>query len=143
MPLTSHGITLLGAMLAAGVAVRELSPRPPTVTAHVRLASPPPSRSPRPDSLSQVTFRVEGMTCGGCIIATRTVLTRLPGVMRAEVTYEPQQAVVTYDPAKVTVAQMIAAIRRLNYTATVIPGRQAAPATAAPAGHSAPSSSKA
>jgi copper chaperone CopZ len=47
--------------------------------------------------------------------------------VRAEVTYEEQQAVVTYDPAKVTVARMIAAIKTLNYTATVVPGRQPAP----------------
>jgi copper chaperone CopZ len=66
------------------------------------------------------------MTCGGCTLATRKVLTRLPGVVRADVTYDPQQAVVTYDPAKVTVAQMIAAVKTLNYTATVVADPKAA-----------------
>lgn len=67
-----------------------------------------------------VTLRVEGMTCGGCVIGVRKVLTKLDGVSRAEVSYENQLAVVTYDPAKVTVERMIAAIRTLGYRATVV-----------------------
>lgn len=67
-----------------------------------------------------VTLRVDGMTCGGCVIGVRKVLTRLDGVSRAEVSYENQRAVVTYDPAKVTIEQMIAAIRTLKYKATVV-----------------------
>lgn len=67
-----------------------------------------------------VTFRVEGMTCGGCVIGVRKVLTRLEGVVKADVSYEKRRAVVTYDPAKVTVEQMIAAIKTLGYKATVL-----------------------
>lgn len=67
-----------------------------------------------------VTFQVEGMTCGGCAIAVRKVLTRLDGVTKADVTYNTHRAVVTYDPAKVTVEQMIAAIETLSYKATVV-----------------------
>lgn len=67
-----------------------------------------------------VTLRIEGMTCGGCTIATRKVLERLDGVSKADVSYEQKRAVVTYDPAKVTVAQMIAAVATLKYTATVV-----------------------
>lgn len=68
-----------------------------------------------------VTLALQGMTCPTCTIATRKVLTRLPGVTRADVSYEKGTAVVTYDPAKVTVTQMIAAIKTLKYTATVVP----------------------
>lgn len=67
-----------------------------------------------------VTLSVEGMTCGGCVLGVRKVLTKLDGVSTAEVSYEDQRAVVTYDPAKVTVEQMIAAINTLGYKATVI-----------------------
>ena len=67
-----------------------------------------------------VTFKVEGMTCGGCVIGVRKVLTRLPGVSKADVTYEKNRAVVTYDPAAVTVEQMVAAIATLGYKATVV-----------------------
>ncbi len=67
-----------------------------------------------------VTFAVKGMTCAGCVLSTRKVLTRLSGVTRAEVSYEKGTAVVTYDPAKVTEAQMVAAIKTLGYTATKV-----------------------
>ncbi len=67
-----------------------------------------------------VMFKVEGMTCGGCVIGVRKVLTRLPGVSKADVTYEKNRAVVTYDPAAVTVEQMVAAIATLGYKATVV-----------------------
>lgn len=66
-----------------------------------------------------VRLTVEGMTCAGCVIGTKRVLTRLPGVTKAEVSYEKKEAIVTYDPAKVTVAQMIAAVKTLGYTATL------------------------
>jgi copper chaperone CopZ len=68
-----------------------------------------------------VTLRIEGMTCGGCAIATRKVLARLPGVTKVEVSYEQERAIVTFNPAKVTVDQMIAAVRTLGYTATLLP----------------------
>lgn len=67
-----------------------------------------------------ITFRVTGMTCGGCVIAVRKVLTRLEGVTKADVSYEDSRAVVTYDPEKVTVEHMIAAIKTLGYEATVV-----------------------
>lgn len=66
-----------------------------------------------------VIFNIQGMTCGGCVFGVRKVLTRLPGVSKADVTYEDSRAVVTYDPAAVTVAQMTAAIKTLGYKATV------------------------
>ena len=73
-----------------------------------------------PDQLETVRFKVVGMTCGGCVISTRKVLTRLPGVTKADVSYEKGEAVVTYDPAKVTVGQMVAAVKTLGYTATLV-----------------------
>ncbi len=66
-----------------------------------------------------VRFKVEGMTCGGCVIGVRKVLTRLDGVSKADASYEKREAVVTYDPTKVTIQQMIAAIKTLGYTATI------------------------
>ena len=65
-----------------------------------------------------VTLRVAGMTCGGCVLGVRKVLTRLDGVEKAEVSYEKGIATVTFDARKVTVEQMVAAIRTLGYTAT-------------------------
>lgn len=78
-----------------------------------------PAVAPASD-LKSVTLRVEGMTCGGCVIGVRKVLSRLDGVSKAEVSYKTLSAIVSYDPAKVTVEQMIAAIRTLGYKATVV-----------------------
>ncbi len=53
--------------------------------------------------LSQnVTLDVQGMTCGGCAAAVKTALRQIPGVIDARVSYEQHQAVVTYDPARIT-----------------------------------------
>lgn len=71
---------------------------------------------------SVVTLTVTGMTCGGCVIGVRTVLGRVPGVMKTDVHYDTGNhgtAVVTYDPARATVPQLIAAIATLHYTAAV------------------------
>lgn len=125
MLVKNSTVMLIGATLVGGAAVCRLgSPTP----AHARSAPV----AAAPDTLTQVTLHVEGMTCAGCTIATRKVLTRLPGVTRADVSYEAKQAVVTYDPARVTVAQMIAAVQTLHYTATVVAGPKPAPATGAP-----------
>jgi copper chaperone CopZ len=49
-----------------------------------------------------VTLYVQGMTRGGCAVAVKTALRQIPGVIDARVSYEQHQAVVTYDPAKIT-----------------------------------------
>ena len=67
-----------------------------------------------------VKLHVEGMTCGGCVFGARKVLTRLDGVTAADLSYEKREAIVSYDDAKVNVDQMIAAIRTLGYTASVV-----------------------
>lgn len=38
--------------------------------------------------LETATFKVEGMTCAGCVLGARTALQRLDGVEKAEVSYE-------------------------------------------------------
>jgi len=71
-------------------------------------------------TMKTVTLNVAGMTCGGCVYSVRKVLTRLPGVSKADVSYEQSRAVVTYNPAAVTVGKMVAAIKTLGYTATSV-----------------------
>ncbi len=71
-------------------------------------------------SLKTVELDVEGMYCGGCAISTRAALTRLSGVRRADVSMDTRKARVTYEPARVTVEQMISAIRKIGFTASVV-----------------------
>lgn len=95
---------------------RPVQERPP---ASAQPKSPAAAASAQ-SAVQSVTLAVKGMTCAGCELATRTVLTRLPGVVTAHVSYEKGTAVVTYDPAKVTVTQMVAAIKTLGYTASKV-----------------------
>jgi len=68
---------------------------------------------------SVVTLKITGMTCGGCVFGVRKVLTQLDGVAKADVSYEKGTAVVNFDPSKVSVKRMIAAVKVLGYTAVV------------------------
>lgn len=101
-----------GAVPSTAVAAAPVRSATPSVVALVAAAA----------EVKTVRLKVEGMTCGGCTIGTQKVLARLAGVKKAEVSYEKKEAVVTYDASKVTVEQMIAAIKTLGYTATVSQG---------------------
>lgn len=118
MTLRSTGMAVLGAAALGVVSICQLCPDvavsgglPRLVTA----ALAAPAAEPK-----KVTLRVQGMTCGGCVLGTRKVLERLPGVSKAEVSYPEGTAVVTYDPEKVTVEQMVAAVKKLGYTASLL-----------------------
>jgi copper chaperone CopZ len=72
-------------------------------------------------AVSTVTLTVEGMTCASCAVAVRTALKNLDGVRDARVSVEEKRAVVDYDAAKVTPQQMVEAVNRLGYQASVAP----------------------
>lgn len=65
--------------------------------------------------METVAMKVEGMTCGGCVASVKRVLTAVPGVQAAEVTLQPGEARVTYDPAKTNVPSLRAAIEDAGY----------------------------
>jgi Cu+-exporting ATPase len=68
-------------------------------------------------------LRIEGMTCASCSLAVRFALMRLEGVRKATVRYAEKRAVVEYDPAMVKPEQMVDAVNRLGYRATVVADR--------------------
>lgn len=67
--------------------------------------------------LAQVIIPVEGMTCATCELTVASSLKRLPGVHVVKARVTDQMARVDYDPSKVTVEQMLAAINRTGYRA--------------------------
>lgn len=77
-----------------------------------------------PVSLARAEFNVEGMDCGGCVIGTRAALKKLEGVQQADAAYDNATTKGTawalYDPAKVTPERLMAAIRELGYTPTLV-----------------------
>jgi mercuric ion binding protein len=66
-----------------------------------------------------VSLHVEGMTCPSCKVAVRTALSKLAGVKDARVDVDRKSATVEYDPNRVTPQQMIDAVNRLGYQASL------------------------
>lgn len=85
-----------------------------------QVSSPSTSAQAVPAGLARAEFKVEGMTCGGCVIGTRAALRKLDGVTEADASYENSSAWAMYNPAKVTPERMMAAIRELGYKPTLI-----------------------
>jgi mercuric ion binding protein len=54
-------------------------------------------------AVKTVTLSVPGMHCAVCPITVRKALEAVPGVSKVNVTYEPKEAVVTFDDAKTTI----------------------------------------
>jgi copper chaperone len=72
--------------------------------------------------MQTLSFDVSGMTCGGCTGSVQRALSKIDGVSHAEVTLHPGVAsVVVADPARVTSAQIEAAITGLGYPAKARP----------------------
>lgn len=101
-------------------------------TVPVRSATPPA------DPIATATLPITGMTCAGCTPTVKQSLARIPGVQRAEVSFAPPQARVTYDPKQVNHQMLTEAIRQAGYET---PAEPAAPAQA-PAKPGAPNPAK-
>ena len=75
-------------------------------------------------TVKTVKLSIEGMCCAGCLPDIEKSLSSVKGVQSAKATYEPPQAVVTYDSAKATTKQLIAAIGKVGYGAKVKPNEK-------------------
>ena len=67
--------------------------------------------------MQTLSFDVSGMTCGGCTGSVQRALSKIDGVVQADVTLRPGVATVVVDTARVTPGQLEAAITRLGYPA--------------------------
>jgi mercuric ion binding protein len=75
--------------------------------------------SPAWGATKTVTLSVPGMTCSVCPITVRAALKKVPGVVKAKVTMNPKEAMVTYDDAKTTVDKLKDATFEAGYPSTV------------------------
>ena len=66
---------------------------------------------------SEVTIKVEGMSCGGCVRNVTGVLKALAGVEDAQVSLEQGSATVRFDPARVSVEALRAAVEDAGFDA--------------------------
>lgn len=65
--------------------------------------------------METVTLKVEGMTCGGCVVSVTRVLKATPGVDDAVVRLDARSATVTFDPAQTSVPALKSAIEDAGY----------------------------
>jgi len=72
--------------------------------------------------MSQVELPISGMTCANCARAVERVVNKLPGVASVNVNLASEQATVEYTPGAVSIAQVVAAIRKAGYD---VPARPA------------------
>src|SRR5687768_12322914 len=69
------------------------------------------------DGMADAVLSVEGMTCASCVRRVERALERVPGVVEASVNLATERAGVRYDPLKVGVGEMVAAVDRAGYKA--------------------------
>lgn len=65
-----------------------------------------------------VTLDVPSMTCATCPITVRKALENVDGVIDAKVTWEPKQAVVTFDDNKTSIDALTEATKNSGYPST-------------------------
>jgi len=87
-------------------------------TVPVAEAAPPCTSVPATEGANQVTdLAIEGMTCASCVAHVEKKLTRLSGVAAASVNLATEKARVSYDPASVTLPQLVGAVESAGYRA--------------------------
>jgi mercuric ion binding protein len=62
-----------------------------------------------------VTLSVPGMTCSACPITVKKALQKVPGVENVTATFEPKEAVVTFDDRTTTLDQLREATTTAGY----------------------------
>lgn len=64
-----------------------------------------------------VQLNVPTMDCATCPITIKAALSKVPGVSRVKVSYEKREAVIVYDDAKASVADLKKATEDVGYPA--------------------------
>jgi Cu+-exporting ATPase len=80
-------------------------------------ADPPPKTAAGMATEASVTLAIGGMTCAACVRKVEKALGKAPGVASASVNLVTERATVTYDPAVVSDALLVAAVERAGYEA--------------------------
>ena len=68
--------------------------------------------------METTTLQVRGMTCAGCARSVTSALQKVNGVVSAEVSLDSGQVKVGFDPTRVSIAQLKAALEIAGYQAT-------------------------
>ena len=72
-----------------------------------------------------VTLKITGMSCAGCASHIHTTLSKTNGVIKDEVKYPGDMAIIKYDASKTSVQEIIKAIEKTGYKAEVQKDKEA------------------
>ena len=88
-----------------------------STTFAVRAAGTAPVAGQTASTDSKVIIPVEGLACASCTIAIRRALKSMDGVKKIEPGPQENEALITYDAAKVKPEQFVEAINKLGFKA--------------------------
>ncbi|MGH2395910.1 MAG: heavy metal translocating P-type ATPase, partial [bacterium] len=83
-------------------------------TTDLERAGPERPDSKRPD-LKRIDLPVEGMSCASCVARVEEGLQKTPGVSSAQVNFAAERATVAFDPARIGVPELVAAVHGSGY----------------------------
>ena len=83
------------------------------------VASPSGAGGEEAKTTLDVKLSVRGMTCGGCVSSVKAALEKVPGVSRAAVSLEKNEAAVTYEKDKTTPEELVKAVEKAGYKCSV------------------------
>lgn len=66
-----------------------------------------------------LTMQVKGMTCSGCASAIQSALKQVPGVLKADVSFDKNEAYVEYRKGKTTPEELVKAVEKAGYKASI------------------------
>ena len=69
--------------------------------------------------MKNITIKIKGMGCQNCVNAVTESLIELEGISKVNVSLEKESAEVEFDESKINADKMIAAIKELEYEASV------------------------
>lgn len=78
------------------------------------------SRFNNNDNPKTVQLKITGMDCAMCTNAIHKRLSQTDGIIKDGISYENGSAIITYDPAKITVEKIIKVIEATGYKAIVV-----------------------
>jgi copper ion binding protein len=73
-----------------------------------------------PTTIQHTILRAEGFSCPSCVGKIEKQVGRLDGVSSVKVRFASSRVVVDHDPARVSVADLIAAVSKAGYAASKV-----------------------
>ncbi len=106
-------------LLAGGLFFPRLNFFAPPPPEAMIAATDSPGVGPLRSEIRTAILKVDGMWCPSCPYIVRQVLLGTPGVVDAKVSLQTKSAVVTYDPSRTKVEDLIAATTNYGYPSRV------------------------